>query len=243
MLHFAGCLDTEDAAIVLAALEVITGKQATEQAEQPVDQPADEALPETSPRGRFDPPVPTPPSRPAALVGSAKAFLNSDRAPNRDPSTQLVVTIDAQVSERNARAGLAVYRAGGQLTSEQARRLACDTTLFTILKDGGEILDVGRATRTVPRGIRRALMARDRGCAMPGCNEHRTRKLHAHHIWHWADGGPTCLDNLTLTQDAFRGRLLRPSTAGKRSFVLLSVAGAGTRPTRIATEAKSEQSR
>ena len=30
-----------------------------------------------------------------------------------------------------------------------------------------EPLDVGRAQRTVPIGIRRALMARDRGCAFP----------------------------------------------------------------------------
>jgi hypothetical protein len=51
MLHFVGCLDTEDAAIVLAALEAITGKQANEQADQPVDQPADEPSPEASPRG------------------------------------------------------------------------------------------------------------------------------------------------------------------------------------------------
>ena len=33
-----------------------------------------------------------------------------------------------------------------------------------------EPLDVGRAMRTIPPAIRRALVARDRGCAFPGCN-------------------------------------------------------------------------
>jgi hypothetical protein len=118
-----------------------------------------------------------------------------------------VVTIDAQALERHARAGLAAYRAGGSLTGAQARRLACDTALLVILTDGPEVLDVGRSTRTVSRALRRALIARDRGCAMPGCTEHRPRKLHAHHVWHWADGGPTALDNLILLCTAHHHRI------------------------------------
>jgi hypothetical protein len=38
------------------------------------------------------------------------------------------------------------------------------------------------------------LRSRDRGCRFPGC-DHR-RFLHAHHIHHWARGGPTSLENL-----------------------------------------------
>jgi hypothetical protein len=37
---------------------------------------------------------------------------------------------------------------------------------------------------------------RDRGCTYPGCEARR--HLHAHHIRHWADGGKTTMDNLTL---------------------------------------------
>ncbi|MCV7131382.1 HNH endonuclease, partial [Mycobacterium hodleri] len=33
-------------------------------------------------------------------------------------------------------------------------------------------------------------------CVVPGCGA--TRGLHAHHIRHWEDGGPTDLDNLVL---------------------------------------------
>jgi hypothetical protein len=55
---------------------------------------------------------------------------------------------------------------------------------------------VGRRQRTVPIALKRALWSRDRGCSFPGC--HRTHFVDAHHIRHWANGGETSLDNLTL---------------------------------------------
>jgi hypothetical protein len=55
---------------------------------------------------------------------------------------------------------------------------------------------VGRDTREIPRRIRRALEHRHPTCAVPGCGA--TRGLHAHHLWHWEDGGPTELWNLAL---------------------------------------------
>ncbi len=58
------------------------------------------------------------------------------------------------------------------------------------------MLGAGRRTRLVSRKLRRALERRDRGCRFPGCAA--TRRLHAHHIVHWADGPPTELDNLML---------------------------------------------
>ena len=59
----------------------------------------------------------------------------------------------------------------------------------------GNVLDVGRKTRTIPSAIRRALSARDTRCQFPGCS---ARRCDAHHIEHWVDGGPTSLDNLVL---------------------------------------------
>ena len=49
-----------------------------------------------------------------------------------------------------------------------------------------------------PETTRRALVIRDGGCAFPGCGR-PARWCHAHHIWFWADGGPTKLSNLTST--------------------------------------------
>ncbi|MDR7291387.1 hypothetical protein J2S38_004450 [Mycolicibacterium senegalense] len=58
------------------------------------------------------------------------------------------------------------------------------------------MIGAGRTTRTISRRLRRALEHRDRCCVVPGCGS--TRGLHAHHIAHWEDGGPTELDNLVL---------------------------------------------
>ena len=60
----------------------------------------------------------------------------------------------------------------------------------------GRVIGAGRSTRTVNRRLRRALEHRHPHCAVPGCSA--TRALHAHHIRHWEDGGPTDLDNLIL---------------------------------------------
>ena len=59
----------------------------------------------------------------------------------------------------------------------------------------GEILGVGRRTRTISPALRRALAARDGQCRFPGCQNRRTD---VHHVQHWADGGETVLDNLVL---------------------------------------------
>jgi len=81
---------------------------------------------------------------------------------------------------------------------ETARRLACDAGIIpVVLGSRGEPLDIGRLSRTVPTGMRRALDLRDGGCRFPGCS----RPAHwceAHHILFWARGGPTCLTNLVL---------------------------------------------
>ncbi|GAA1139760.1 HNH endonuclease signature motif containing protein [Nocardioides aquiterrae] len=40
-----------------------------------------------------------------------------------------------------------------------------------------------------------ALIARDQHCTFPGCKR-LPNAGDAHHVIHWADGGPTSLDNL-----------------------------------------------
>jgi hypothetical protein len=77
------------------------------------------------------------------------------------------------------------------------RRLACDAGLVPIVLDeAGTPMDVGRRERKLTFALRRAVMVRDRSCRFPGCGS--TRHLHAHHVQHWADGGPTDLANLVL---------------------------------------------
>ncbi|MFT5447613.1 MAG: hypothetical protein ACI9DC_002789 [Gammaproteobacteria bacterium] len=84
---------------------------------------------------------------------------------------------------------------GPNLAPQTVRRLSCDAGIVRIVEDAkGQPLDVGRKTRTISPALKRALSARDQGCRFSGCGA--TRHLHGHHIEHWADGGPTSLDNL-----------------------------------------------
>ena len=58
-------------------------------------------------------------------------------------------------------------------------------------------LEVGRTSRVVTAAQRVALAVRDGGCVFPDCDR-PLAWCDAHHLWHWADGGPTDLDNLAL---------------------------------------------
>ena len=72
----------------------------------------------------------------------------------------------------------------------------CDCeAVRAILSAGGALLDLGRSQRDEQR---RALVARDRGCAVPGCDRPASW-CDAHHVrWWHADGGPTNVGNLVL---------------------------------------------
>ena len=83
------------------------------------------------------------------------------------------------------------------IPTEDARRIACDATITEITERGGAVLDVGRATRSIPPAIRTALVKRDKGCTWEGCDRPH-RWCDAHHIVHWALGGPTSLDNPSI---------------------------------------------
>ena len=113
------------------------------------------------------------------------------------PAAQISVLMDLDAL-RGATDEAGLTDAGTELATETVRRLACDAELIPIVLDGsGGSADVGRTRRTVPRRLRRALIARDRHCQWPGCNAPPSR-CDAHHIIHWADGGPTNLGNLVL---------------------------------------------
>ena len=78
------------------------------------------------------------------------------------------------------------------IPAETARRIACDCTITPIV--GGELQSTARL---VPGRMRRALDARDKHCRFPGCDMPAIW-TDAHHIEHWAEGGPTTLFNLIL---------------------------------------------
>ena len=132
--------------------------------------------------------------KPARCCGGAK----DPSAPG--PAAVATAHVSAEIApdtDTDLDAGLAVIeQVGGlHLGRDTARRVGCDAGVV-VLSHGadGEVLDVGRRTRTVPSALRRALQSRDRGqCQFPGCE---SRRCDAHHVEHWADGGETRLQNL-----------------------------------------------
>ncbi len=117
---------------------------------------------------------------------------------------------------------------GAHVPAETFRRVACDCALVAVAKDArGDVLDIGRKSRSIPPALRRAVMLRDAHCRFPGCTHDRFIDLH--HVEHWVHGGETKLTNLvalcthhhrllheggfamTMSQDAERGaRFFRP---------------------------------
>lgn len=125
-----------------------------------------------------------------ALVAIAKRYLVGDGTPAAVADHyQVVVHVDDSALRGGA--------GRCDLPIDTVKRLTCDASLITIVEDEhGTPLDVGRKQRTVSTPLKRALWSRDRGCTFPGCPN--KRYLDAHHIRHWADGGDTSVENLTL---------------------------------------------
>ena len=109
---------------------------------------------------------------------------------------QVVVRVDADVLAGPDQPGQSVLEEGPHVSAETSRRLACDASRVVMRHDGeGRVVEVGARTRTVPPALRRALQHRDESCRFPGCH---VRVCEAHHVRHWAQGGPTTLSNLAL---------------------------------------------
>ncbi|WP_420124169.1 DUF222 domain-containing protein [Nakamurella sp.] len=143
------------------------------------------------------------PSDPDALVALAKIAQAAGPVDSSGDDRHLVVVhADAQVLVGEQDPGpdaTSRLEHGPGLTAAAARRLACDAALVAWVASAvrpGESLALGRKTRRISAALRRALRFRDGGCRFPGCP--RQRFLDAHHVTHWADGGPTDLGNLVL---------------------------------------------
>lgn len=74
-------------------------------------------------------------------------------------------------------------------------RIRCDVGTTPITLTGQrQILSIGHHHRVFSDPIRRAILARDRGCAVPGC--HWAASLcELHHVKYWSQDGETSTDN------------------------------------------------
>jgi hypothetical protein len=181
----SGDLDAESAEIVATALDAEI-----------------EAL--APPRGEPRDRRPIPQRRADALISICKLYLaaRTDGPGPRRGRTHVGVIADIGALTGITDELLTLLRIEaahvGQLSQATLERLTCDCKISRILMDGpSQVLDVGRATRTVNTAQWNALVARDQHCTHPGCTR-PPAYCDAHHIIHWTRGGPTDLANLRL---------------------------------------------
>jgi hypothetical protein len=131
-----------------------------------------------------------------ALVELARQQLDSGRLPEvGGQKPQLTVIVEAAALRGEPGAPPAELGSGEPLPRESLQRLACDAALVALVVDEqGEPVSAGRASRTVPPALRRAVTKRDRGCCFPGCGR-PSEWCDVHHFKAWVDGGEHSLAN------------------------------------------------
>ena len=170
-----GELDPENGAAVRTALASLSRKRSRDDERNPAQRRAD-ALGELARR---------------PLDAGGLPELGGER-----PHLMLVASIETLRLEPGSK--MARLDWGPLVTGHTARRIAEDASITPVLVDGsGEILHVGRRTRSVSPRTRRALNLRDGRCRAPGCDATPDLCI-PHHRRHWADGGPSDLPNLEL---------------------------------------------
>ena len=135
-------------------------------------------------------------TRQADAAANVFMFFNknsdSDGTPRHRPHLDLHQAVSAA-----GEFGQVVTDAGRTLPKWAGELFTCDCVVHRAMPAESVLLDYGRATRSVPNVLFRAVAARDGGCRAPSC----TRKkawCDAHHITWWRKHGETKLDNLLL---------------------------------------------
>lgn len=125
------------------------------------------------------------------LVSACRIALSGDGLPatgGHRPQVMVTINLRDLLSDLG-HDGHSVF--AQQISARSIRKLACDADILPLVLGGrGQILDIGRAQRLFPPHMRRALVARDKGCAFPDCTMPATW-CEAHHIVPWAAGGTT----------------------------------------------------
>jgi hypothetical protein len=124
-------------------------------------------------------------------------LMNMCKETASETGTQGRLDIEALANQNQEYAMFADGR--GPIPRSLLRRLACDSKIRRVIfGPDSQILDVGRNYRTVPHHIRAAVIARDKHCVYPDCDQPPARCEVHHAVTHWADGGETSVENAAL---------------------------------------------
>jgi hypothetical protein len=185
-----GDLDLEDSAELLAELAALYDEL------WHADQTADDHDPlKTRTYGQRNAAALVEMARRSSAVGDRdNDDTESTAAGPRRPQLVAVVDLDALTGQLTGHADL---DDGTPLPQSILQRWMCDCAIGRVVMAGQTVpINLGRVTYTPSAAQRRALVARDRGCIVPGCKR-KARWCDAHHVVRWPDG-PTDLANLVL---------------------------------------------
>src|ERR1700694_381493 len=172
MYHLTGVLDPEGGAALKTAIESLAKKLGPDDGRTPKPRRAD------------------------AMVEVVHHGMDQGTLPRRNgvrPHITVTTTIDGLKAELGAAAS--ELESGMPISSTTVQRLACDGTLSRVQRAASIVVAVGRATRATSPAQSRALKARYRGCAGPGCDR-PINWTSTHHIEFWARSGPNNLRNM-----------------------------------------------
>lgn len=131
------------------------------------------------------------------LLDACDRLLRSGSLPDSGgtPATVIVTLTEAEL---RARTGIATTTFGTTLSVAQLLKWAAECDYVpVVLADTGGVLGYGRSRRVASPGQTKALIARDRGCSVPGCQT-PAEWCQRHHVVPHVAGGPTDLANLAL---------------------------------------------
>ncbi|WP_394194381.1 HNH endonuclease signature motif containing protein [Microbacterium foliorum] len=127
----------------------------------------------------------------------AIAARHSDMPTLGGSAPVLVVNVDAKdlVGGMGGNGGWAtVAGSGAHVPVSVAAHVACAGTIQRVLVDEGRIIGITTTDRVFTVHQRRAIIARDKECLIPGCHVPASW-CEIHHVVEHARGGPTHTDN------------------------------------------------
>ncbi len=135
-----------------------------------------------------------------------KIALRSAELP-RTAGVPATVLITMTAEQFESRTGLAATSFGQHLSVDRALRLADQAGIAWMVHDStGGVLNYGTTRRCATEKQSLALIARDQGCAFPGCTD-PPEWTEKHHVIPWSAGGPTDVGNLVLLCDYHHDRI------------------------------------
>ena len=122
--------------------------------------------------GGTDDERPLPQRRVDALASLSRFWLDTQQTVTvHGQRPHVAVHVDAADLAKLSGSVLAgVTESAMMVDAKTVDRLLCDCVLTRVLVSGSVVLDAGRPSRSIPHGIRRAVIARDRHCRYPQCD-------------------------------------------------------------------------